>query len=79
MRRFTLEEKLWSPKTLVNFDDRIGYEYIMGITVIELAEEVDLTIYTPACMPKRSDLMAFYEKKTSVYGEIIVFTILGGY
>ena len=39
------------------------------ITVIELAKEVDLTTYTPACLAKTSDTDTFYGKKALVYGE----------
>ena len=43
------------------------------ITLIELAQEVDLTIYTPACMAKTSDTTTFDGKNAWVYGEVIVF------
>ena len=42
------------------------------ITVIELAQEVDLTTYTPACMAKTSDTTTFDGKNALVYGEIIL-------
>ena len=38
------------------------------ITIIELAKEVNLTTYTPACMAKTSD-GTFEGKKAWVYGE----------
>ena len=40
------------------------------ITIIELATEVDLTTYTPACMAKSSDTTTFDGKNAWVYGEI---------
>ena len=40
------------------------------ITIIELAEAVDLTTYTPACMAKSSDTTTFDGKNAWVYGEI---------
>ena len=40
------------------------------ITIIELAQEVDITIYTPACMAKTSDTTTFDGKNAWVYGEI---------
>ena len=43
------------------------------IAIIELAQEVDLTIYTPACMAKTSDTTTFDGKNAWVYGEVIVF------
>ena len=42
------------------------------IAIIELAEEVDLTIYTPACMAKASDTTTFDGKNAWVYGETVV-------
>ena len=39
------------------------------ITIIELAQEVDLTTYTPACLAKTSDTTTFDGKKAWVYGE----------
>ena len=40
------------------------------IALIELAEEVDLTTYTPACLAKTSDTTTFDGKNAWVYGEI---------
>ena len=42
------------------------------IAIIELAQEVDLTTYTPACMAKTSDTNSFDGKNAWVYGEIIL-------
>ena len=39
------------------------------ITIIELAQEVDLTTYTPACLAKTSDTTTFDGKTALVYGE----------
>ena len=39
------------------------------ITIIELAKEVDLTTYTPACLAKTSDTTTFDGKTALVYGE----------
>ena len=44
------------------------------ITIIELAEVVDLTTYTPACMAKTSDTTTFDGKNAWVYGEIILLS-----
>ena len=38
------------------------------ITIIELAQEVDITIYTPACLAKTSDTTTFDGKNAWVYG-----------
>ena len=40
------------------------------IVIIELAEEVDLATYTPACLAKTSDTTTFDGKTALVYGEI---------
>ena len=40
------------------------------IAIIELAEEVDLSIYTPACLAKTSDTTTFDGKNASVYGNL---------
>ena len=46
------------------------------IAIIELAQEVDLTIYTPACMAKASDTTTFDGKNALVYGETVVLLSL---
>ena len=42
------------------------------IALIELAEEVDLTTYTPACLAKASDTTTFDGKNATAYGEIMM-------
>ena len=42
------------------------------IALLELAKEVDLTVYTPACMAKTSDTNTFDGKNAWVYGETVV-------
>ena len=42
------------------------------IAILELAEEVDLTTYTPACMAKTSDTTTFDGKNAWAYGEIMM-------
>ena len=47
------------------------------ITIIELAQEVDLTTYTPACLAKTSDTTAFDGKSALVYGGLtLTFLII---
>ena len=48
------------------------------ITIIELAQEVDITIYTPACLAKTSDTTTFDGKNAWVYGRLdhIAITLL---
>ena len=40
-----------------------------NIVILELAEEVDLATYTPACLAKSSDTTTFDGKTALVYGE----------
>ena len=40
------------------------------IAIIEIAEEVDLSIYTPACLAKTSDTTTFDGKNALVYGNL---------
>ena len=42
------------------------------ITIIELAQEADITIYTPACLAKTSDTTTFDGKNATAYGEIMM-------
>ena len=39
------------------------------ITIIELAQEVDINTYTPACLAKTSDTTTFDGKKAWIYGD----------
>ena len=48
------------------------------IAIIELAEEVDLSIYTPACLAKTSDNTTFDGKNAWAYGEIMIIRRLTG-
>ena len=38
------------------------------IALLELSEDVDLNIYTPACLARTSDTNAFYGENATVYG-----------
>ena len=40
--------------------------YSNDITVIELAEELDLTVYTPACLAQTGDTTAFDGKNMAL-------------
>jgi len=56
---------------VVSFTNHESYntpEMHNDITIIELAQEVDLTTYTPACLAKTSDTTTFDGKKAWVYG-----------
>ena len=56
--------------SIINHED---YDYDTNdndIAILELAQEVDLTTYTPACLAKTSDTNTFDGKKAWVYGEM---------
>ena len=42
------------------------------IAIIELAEEVDLAIYTPACLAKTSDTTTFDGQNAWAYGKKMI-------
>ena len=59
-----------------------GYDRVTSdndIAIIELAEEVDLTTYTPACLAKTSDTTTFDGKNAWVYGERILMSLQADY
>ena len=55
-----------------NHENYLNLPYNNDITIIELAEEVDLTTYTPACLAKTSDTATFDGKNATAYGEIMM-------
>ena len=58
---------------VASFTIHENYDFLTDdndIAIIELAEEVDLIIYTPACLAKTSDTTTFDGKNAWVYGEI---------
>ena len=56
---------------VTNYTNHESYSYPSNdITVIELAQEVDLNIYTPACLAKTTDTTAFEGKMALVYGDM---------
>ena len=64
---------------VASYTNHEGYNYSTydnDIAIIELAEEVDLTIYTPACLAKTSDTTTFDGKNAWVYGEITLLPII---
>ena len=58
--------------SLTNHEDYIFVTRGNDIAILELAEEVDLTTYTPACMAKTSDTTTFDGKNAWAYGEIMM-------
>ena len=67
--------KFVNVKTIINhpeYDQQIGQEHVIGdgfdITILELEEEVDLEVYTPACLAESSDDTAFDNKTATAAG-----------
>ena len=60
---------------LASYTNHENFNYISydnDIAIIELAEEVDLAIYTPACLAKTSDTTTFDGKNAWAYGEKMI-------
>ena len=65
----SLGEKTFDVARFTNHESYNETNSHNDITVIELAQEVNLTTYTPACMAKTSDTNVFDGKRALVYGE----------
>ena len=66
----TIPEKTISVSKIINHP---GYNPAGGslnndIAILELAEQVDLNVYTPACLAQTNDTATFYGKIAQVYG-----------
>ena len=61
-------EKTVSVNKITIHESYGGADLANDITVIELAEELDLNVYTPACMAQTSDSTSFDGKTAQVYG-----------
>ena len=60
----TIPEKKVAVTSYTNHEDYMSPgQYSNDITLIELAEELDLTVYTPACMAQTEDTTAFDGEK----------------
>ena len=66
----SLAEMMIDIIAITNHEDYDDSTYDNDISILELAEEVDLTVYTPACLAKTSD--DFTGKNALVYGELIM-------
>ena len=58
--------------SIIKHKDFDSFTFDNDIAIIKLAQEVDLTIYTPACMAKTSDTKTFDGKNAWVYGEVVL-------
>ena len=74
MHNFTLSAELTPDVASYTIHENYNQNYTLNndITLIELAQEVDLTTWTPACLAKSSDTTTFDGKNAWVYGEIII-------
>ena len=61
-----------SVKNYTNHEKFNKETYDYDITIIELAKEVNLTTYTPACIAMTSDTKSFDNKNGLVYGKILI-------
>ena len=62
--------------SIINHEDYDEETDDNDIAILELAEDLDLTTYTPACMAKSSDTKTFDGKNAWVYGEMIKIIVL---
>ena len=69
-----LERREIAVKQAISHEDYNQATLDNDIAVLELAEEVDLTEYTPVCMAKADDYTTFDDKKAWAYGEIMLRT-----
>ena len=69
----SLTERIIEVKDFTNHPD-FNYKetgsFAHDISVLELAEEIDHGIYTPACLAKSSDATTFDGKMALVYGTL---------
>ena len=61
-------------RVTVHEEYKSGQSFNNDIAILELAQEVDLTEYTPVCMAKADDYTTFDDKKAWAYGEIMLRT-----
>ena len=64
----TIPEKIVSVSNISNHESYDPERKINDITVLKLAEEVDLNVYTPACLATNEDESTFYGETVHVYG-----------
>ena len=67
----TFREKTVAVSEIINHPDYVPKEKFKihhDITVLKLAKEVDLDIYTPACLAQTTDESTFDDKTAQVYG-----------
>ena len=67
----SLPEMTIDVASFTNHEDYASVSEGNDITIIELAQEVDLATFTPACLAKSSDTNTFDGKNAWVYGEIM--------
>ena len=68
----SLPEMTIDVASITNHENYDSFTTDNDIAIIELAEEVDLTIYPPACLAKTSDTTTFDGKNAMAYGEIMM-------
>ena len=71
----SLTEKTIDVKKFINhesFNYKETKSYDHDICILELAEEVDLATYSPACLAKSSDTTTWDGKNALVYGNVLL-------
>ena len=64
----TIPEKIVSVSKISNHESYDPERKVNDIAVLKLAEEVDLNVYTPACLATNEDESTFYGETVHVYG-----------
>ena len=71
----SLDERNLKVKKLIlhpDYDWDDGPTLYNDVSILYLDQEVDLSTYTPACLPKANDFTAFNGKMALVVGKIII-------
>ena len=70
------ERKLTVRKLIIHpdfdYDRETGSTLFNDISILYLDQEVDLSTYTPACLPKANDFTSFNGKMALVVGKFII-------
>ena len=65
----TIDVKNFTNHEFFNYKETSSYDN--DISILELAQELDLSTYTPACLAKSSDTTTWDGKTAQVYGKLL--------
>ena len=68
MAEKTIDVKNFTNHEFFNYKETSSHDH--DISILELAEELDLATYTPACLAKSSDATTWDGKTALVYGKL---------